>query len=87
MAGQALSPETRARGSALAQRIKLEREKSGLSQQKLAIRARVGVDTLRAIERGRTCAPSVFTVFDLARALHKTVDELLSDGTPTANCG
>ena len=56
--------------------IKPYRERAGLSQMALAIKANVGQTTISAIERGEM-VPTIEIAQRLARALDCTVDKLL----------
>lgn len=57
------------RGKRLANAIQSSRTNKGLSQQELAIKACIGIDTLRSIECARVFSPSFFTISDIAIAL------------------
>ena len=57
------------RGEELAQKIKKEREKADLSQEELAQKAQIKIDTLRSIESKRIKTPNVFIVADLVKVL------------------
>jgi transcriptional regulator with XRE-family HTH domain len=50
-----------------------------LTQEELARLADVKLDTVRAIEQGRTRNPGLFTVLRLADELGVTLDSLLTD--------
>ncbi|GAB3170772.1 hypothetical protein GCM10027059_37840 [Myceligenerans halotolerans] len=67
--------------TALAENLARLRKARDLSQDVLAAKARVGVDTVARIERGTrtTCRPA--TLSRLATALETTVQALLSDGS------
>jgi DNA-binding XRE family transcriptional regulator len=71
-----LSDADRRRGEALAGRIAQARTRLGLTQDQLASRSGVRLDTLRAIEGRRTSGPNVFLVLDLAHVLGVSVEEL-----------
>lgn len=60
-----------------ATQLRRRRERAGLTQDELARRAEVKVDTLRAIEQGRTLNPGIMTVLRLADVLAVSLDELV----------
>jgi transcriptional regulator with XRE-family HTH domain len=60
----------------LAVRLRRARQDAGLTQEQLAVLAGVKLDTLRAIEQGRTANPGVFSVQRLAVQLHVSIDYL-----------
>ena len=72
-----LTDEEKKRGEALAEAIKVARERHGLKQEDLASLAKVRIDTLRSIESARVYSPSVFTVADLAKALREDLNKWL----------
>lgn len=57
-------------------KVKLERTKRGLSQEKLAELADLNTNTISTIERGIT-SPTIETIYSLARALEIPVEELI----------
>ena len=63
--------------ASLGGRLKLAREARHLTQAELAARAGVQLDTLRAIEQGRTANPGVMIVLRLADVLDTTVEHLV----------
>jgi len=63
----------------LGTRLANARRRQGLTQDELARRANVKVDTVRAIEQGRTRNPGVFTLLELATELDLTLDALVKD--------
>jgi transcriptional regulator with XRE-family HTH domain len=63
--------------ASLGRRLQQAREHQQLTQRELALRSNVNLDTLRAIEQGRTPNPGVLTVLRLADELETTVDALL----------
>lgn len=69
-------------------RLRQLRERAGLSQRELSIKADVGAMACSRIERGAV-QPTVATLQALAEALDCTVDELLAepepDGEPVAS--
>lgn len=69
MPRQPLSSREIRRGKALGARIRSVRLASALSQEQVAARADISLDTYRSIESGRTAAPSVFIVAAICRAL------------------
>lgn len=77
MAGRARTTDhERLRGEALARLIQLARQQLGRTQRELAEQAEIPVDTLRAIEGGRSASPSFFTVSALARILNLGLDDV-----------
>lgn len=83
---QPRSADRRAQGERLGKAIAAIRRDQRLTQQQLATRCGIAISTLRAIEAGRTSDPGVFTVFEVARALDVSVEDLLAgaDGTDAA---
>jgi transcriptional regulator with XRE-family HTH domain len=71
-----LTAEQHQRGLALARELSQRREGLGKTQAEIAEAARVPLDTLRAIEHGRSANPGVFFIVDLARVLGVKVEEL-----------
>ncbi|MGO9791648.1 MAG: helix-turn-helix domain-containing protein [Solirubrobacteraceae bacterium] len=67
------------RGKALAGLLSGARERRAKTQQALADEANVALDTLRAIEAGRSASPAFFTVAALALALDVRLDDLARD--------
>lgn len=63
----------------LGRRLREARERQNLTQQDLAVLSGVKLDTLRAIEQGRTPNPGVLTILRLADALDTTIDALVRD--------
>jgi len=61
-----------------AMRIKFERERRGISQDKLAKFAGVGHSTISQIE-GLICSPSLDVVEKISRALGYSPSELIAD--------
>ncbi|WP_102937539.1 helix-turn-helix domain-containing protein [Streptomyces malaysiensis] len=64
------------RGQKLASRLKQARHASGRSAEAVARSAGISVETVRSIEKGRTCTPEFFTVAALATELGLSLDEL-----------
>ncbi|MHB8904055.1 MAG: helix-turn-helix domain-containing protein [Patescibacteria group bacterium] len=62
----------------LAKNIKKNRQKLGLSQDKLSKKADVTLHTITKIELGATLDPRILTVKRIADALGCTVDSLLA---------
>ena len=60
----------------LAARLRSLREVAGLTQEQLAVRARVPLATLRTIEGGRIANPGHFTVMAVLGALGAQADDL-----------
>jgi transcriptional regulator with XRE-family HTH domain len=58
-------------------KIKLLREKKGLSQEKLARLADVSNNTIVNIESGKQGNPTIETVSKIAKALDVTIEELV----------
>ena len=69
-----LTPEERARGSALGARLRAARAQRTMVE--VAAASGVPVETLRKIEAGRIPTPAFFTVVALAAALDIALDEL-----------
>jgi transcriptional regulator with XRE-family HTH domain len=67
----------------LGARLRDARQRRNLTQQQLATRADIKLDTLRSIEQGRTANPGVFTLLRLAEELGVTLDALVRDPHPT----
>lgn len=65
-----------AEAARLALRLREIREQVGLTQEQLAVRARVAVATVRKIEQGAVTEPGYFTVIGLLDALGVTHEEL-----------
>jgi FMN phosphatase YigB (HAD superfamily) len=61
----------------LGKRLQQARKQAGLTQQQLCAQANLSYSTLAKIERGAIKAPSIFTVQNIAAALHTGVDALL----------
>lgn len=59
----------------LAARLRELREAAGMSQERLASAAQVGVSTLRKIETGAVIEPGYFTVLALIGALGISLEE------------
>jgi DNA-binding XRE family transcriptional regulator len=66
----------RHRGEALAALLKTARERRSTTQRALADEADIALDTLRAIEAGRSSSPAFFTVVALAEALELRLEDL-----------
>jgi transcriptional regulator with XRE-family HTH domain len=64
-------------GRRLGQVLMVDRDRAGMTRAALAIRARVALNTVMAIEQGRVADPGFFTVTALARGLGMSSDELL----------
>ena len=67
--------KTLRRSKAFAKKLRDEREDSGMSQSELANKAKVSVDTIRALERNKVKVPGVFLFLDLIKALDGEVQE------------
>lgn len=61
----------------LAGRLTAARHQRGLTQDELASRSGVKLDTLRAIEQGKTRNPGILTVLQLAEQLDVSLDALV----------
>jgi HAD superfamily hydrolase (TIGR01509 family) len=61
----------------LGQRLQQKRKAAGLTQQDLCHTAGLSYSTLAKIERGAIRAPSIFTIQNIAAALHLSLDELM----------
>lgn len=72
----AVTTADRRRGETLAALLKTRREQQSTTQRALADEAEVALDTLRAIEAGRSASPAFFTVAALAQALGLRLDDL-----------
>jgi DNA-binding XRE family transcriptional regulator len=71
-----LTAAERLRGEALAGLLSGARAQSAKTQRAVADEANVALDTLRAIEAGRSASPAFFTVAALAHALDVRLDDL-----------
>ena len=60
----------------LAARLRALRERAGMSQEQLAVRAEVSVATVRKIETVAVVEPGYFTILAMLRALGVTNEEL-----------
>ncbi|MCK9572581.1 MAG: helix-turn-helix domain-containing protein [Candidatus Omnitrophica bacterium] len=59
--------------------IKKIRLRGGLSQEKLARRTDISLNTLTKIESGFTKYPSIQTIHKIAKALEVSLDKLVED--------
>lgn len=66
------------RNKILASNIKAERNRKSLTQFELAEKINVSESTISLIERGLQ-TPSIFLVFDIAKALQLDINELLKN--------
>lgn len=57
-------------------RLREIREEVGMTQEQLAVRARVAVGTVRKIETGAVVEPGYFTVIGLLKALGVAHEDL-----------
>jgi len=75
------TPADEDRGLRLGQKLRAARKRAGKSARSLSELSGVGLDTLRAIEGGRSAHPSVFLIgalcFALKRSLDSTIKEVL----------
>lgn len=65
-----LSDKAVLRGKKLGNKIQQARLATGDAQEDLAVKAGIRLNTLKSIETGRTSAPSIFMIVDLAKALN-----------------
>ena len=63
----------------IGQKIKKIRQRRGFSQEKLARRTDISLNTLTKIESGFTKQPSFQTIVKLARALEISLDEIAKE--------
>lgn len=61
----------------LGKRLQTARQQAGLTQQTLCHKAGLSYSTLAKIERGAIKAPSIFTIQNIASALHVSLNDLL----------
>jgi FMN phosphatase YigB (HAD superfamily)/DNA-binding XRE family transcriptional regulator len=61
----------------LGRRLQVARQAAGLTQQDLCQQAHIAYSTLAKIERGAIKSPSIFTIIQIAEALHVSLDELI----------
>lgn len=73
-----MTRDDKKRGAALAERIKRERMRRGLSQEGLAHIVGVSTDTIRKIEQKATVSPGVFLTDDIASALKIDLKKLIA---------
>lgn len=66
------------RGRALIEVLIKERSEHGFTQEALAIRSEIAVDTIRNLEKCKTYNPGFFTVSGIAGALDVGLDDLLT---------
>jgi HAD superfamily hydrolase (TIGR01509 family) len=66
----------------LGNHIKIAREKAGLTQDDLSDKAGLAYSTLAKIEQGAIKNPSVFTVYEIAKALDVGLETLISGYQP-----
>ena len=59
--------------------IKKIRQQKGLSQEKLARRADISLNTLTKIESGFTKYPSIQTIHKITEALEVSLDKIVED--------
>lgn len=69
-----------AQAALLADRLRKRRERAGITQERLAALAGVGIATVRKIETGAVIEPGYFTVMALMGALGTSPDEI-AEGT------
>ncbi|MEI2777859.1 MAG: DUF488 family protein [Tetrasphaera sp.] len=75
-----MSPESSthlSRSQVLGSRIAYARRERGMTQERLAADAGVGLESLRKVEQGHVVQPGVFRIADIANALGMTIDGLL----------
>jgi FMN phosphatase YigB (HAD superfamily)/DNA-binding Xre family transcriptional regulator len=66
----------------LGRQLQAARVKAGMTQQELCHQAGLSYSTLTKIERGAIKSPSIFTIQNIAAALHVGLDELLGVSSP-----
>jgi FMN phosphatase YigB (HAD superfamily)/DNA-binding Xre family transcriptional regulator len=66
----------------LGRQLQAARVKAGMTQQELCHQAGLSYSTLTKIERGAIKSPSIFTIQNIASALHVGLDELLGVSSP-----
>lgn len=81
-AGGAESPMSNSAGPAIGERLRVKRNRAGLTLRQVAERIGISVSFLSAVERGVT-SPSIATLHQLTREYGITVLELLADGRET----
>lgn len=79
MGRDGVAPDATRHGRRIADLLYLAREQAGLSREALAREAGVSMETIRAIERGRTPTPAFYTVACIARSLGLSLDALDAD--------
>ncbi len=62
---------------ALGKRLQKARQSAGLTQQQMCHKTGLSYSTLAKIERGAIKSPSIFTIQQIATALHTSLDELI----------
>ena len=75
-----MSPESSthlSRSQVLGSRIAYARRERGMTQERLAADAGVGLESLWKVEQGHVVQPGVFRIADIANALGMTIDGLL----------
>ncbi len=77
MPRKVLSEDIKKKGAELGRTVKSAREKLGLSQEQLAIKSDVRIETLKSIECGRVSTPNVFIISNLAVALKGDLNKWL----------
>jgi transcriptional regulator with XRE-family HTH domain len=75
-----LSPQDRARGIRLGERLRAAR--GARTSVEVAQAAGISVETLRKIEHGRVPTPAFFTVVAIARAVDLPVQSLCEESLP-----
>lgn len=78
MTGQAVGAAIERLVVTIGERLKAERERSGLTQKQLAEQASVTQGAISLIEGGKTRDPGVFLMSAIARALGQTLDVFIS---------
>lgn len=73
-----LSDAEKKRGKLLGSHIQKARNQKGWKQEDLAAKSGIRINTLKSIESGRSFAPSIFTIADLADILGKELSEWLN---------
>ena len=70
------TPELTERNARLIGLLQSRRRELGLTQEQVAVRSGIGIDTFRAIEQGKSKNPGFFFIVDLSRALEISLDAL-----------
>ncbi len=82
MTRRADTKEIKRLSSLLADKIKKRRIELNLSQEDLARKANVSVESIRSLEGGRLRSPSVFVSYRIAKCLKKNLNAWLNEIHP-----